>query len=145
MILSTRNLSLKGNDHKPESGFEAASTFMTAANPGESLMGRGGAFCNEKSWRPLFVPGTAKPPCVRSTENDIDRTSGLKSEFFFESEFPQRTTAGYTADFEKIPWASRAASLESRPAVTSRTSNWARAQTPLACVPRASGRCCWAA
>src|SRR5580693_8027127 len=132
MILSTRNLSLKDNDHRPESGFEAASTFMTAANPGESLMGRGGAFCNEKSWRPLFPPGRAKPPRVRSTEKDIDRTSGLKSEFFFESEFPQRTTAGYTPGFEKIPWASRAASLGSRPAVRSSISNWAWAHIPLA-------------
>ena len=82
---------------------------------------------------------------VRSTENDIDRTSGLKSEFFFESAFPQRTTAGYTPGFANIPWASRAASCGSRPIVTSSTSNWARAQTPFACVPRANGRCCWAA
>ena len=73
-----------------------------------------------------------EPFRVRSTENDMDRTSGLKSEFFFESAFPHRTTAGYTPGVANIPLASRAASPGSRPAVTSSTSNWARAQTPLA-------------
>lgn len=68
------------------------------------------------------------PSRVRSTDKDNDLTSALKSEFFFGSAFPNR---GYTPGFANIPFASRAANVGSRPWVTSNTSNWARAQTPL--------------
>ena len=52
---------------------------------------------------------------MRSTEKDNERTSGLKSEFMFGSEFANRTTAGYTPGFAKIPFASRAASAAIAP------------------------------
>src|SRR5271170_6494161 len=93
-VLSTLNLSLNGRDHRPAAGFDAVSNFMTAKNAGESLIGRVVAFCIEKSCRPTFASGTAVPFRVRSTEKDKDRTSALKSEFDFGSEFPNRTMAG---------------------------------------------------
>src|SRR5712672_1949279 len=145
MVRSTLNLSLKGRDHTAAAGFEAVSAFMVARNAVESFMGRVVAFCSEKSCRPAFAGETAAPLRVRSTEKDSDRTSGLKSEFLFGSAFPNRTVAGYTPGFLKIPFASRAASRGCRPAATSNTSNSARAQTPFAWVPRQSDRCCCAA
>src|SRR5271168_3138961 len=110
MVLSTLNLSLNDSAHKPAAGFEAVSSFMIARNAVESLMGRVVVFCSEKSCLPTFASEMDLPSQVRSTEKDNDRTSGLKSEFIFASEFPKRTTAGYTPGFAKIPFASRAAS-----------------------------------
>jgi hypothetical protein len=75
---------------------------MPGIGGAESLMGNVLAFCT-------FAPGTAAPPCVRSTENDNDHTSLLKSEFTFESAFAKRATAGYTPGVEKIPFANRSA------------------------------------
>src|SRR5260370_18157864 len=132
MVLRPLNVSLKARDHQPVAGLEAVRSFMVGRNAVESLMGRVVVVCSEKSWRPTFVPEAMVPSRVRSSEKDNDRTSGLKSEFTFGSAFPNRKVAGYTPGFEKIPFASRAASSESRPVATSNTSNSARAQTPFA-------------
>src|SRR5438445_8750499 len=136
-----RNLSLKGSDQRPATGFDAVSTLMVATNAGESLIGRVDAFCIEKS----CLGYLSSVIWARSTENDNERTSGLKSELMFESAFANRTTAGYLPGFAKIPFASRAARSGARPTVTSNISNWARTQTPLAWVPRQSDRCCFVA
>ena len=104
---------------------------MVATNARESLMGKVVAFCIEKSCRLTFVSGTVVPTLVRSTENDNERTSGLKSELMFASALANLTTAGYTPGFAKIPFASRAVNPGSRPTATSNTSNCARAQVPF--------------
>ena len=58
-----------------------------------------------------------------------------------ESAFANRTVAGWRPAFAYRPLASLAASaLSEMLAMTSKTSNTARAHTPFACVPRASGR-----
>ena len=88
-------MSLTGRDHRPAAWFDAVNSFMVARNAGTSFIGRVIAFCSEKSCRRRFASGTALPSRVRSTENDNDRTSGLKSEFMFGSAFANRTTAGY--------------------------------------------------
>ena len=46
---TTRNWSRNVSDAKPLTGFAAVSTFIVARNARASLMGRVGAFCNEKS------------------------------------------------------------------------------------------------
>src|ERR1035437_5300682 len=91
-VRTTFNLSLKGNDHRPATGFDAVRTLMVARKAGESLIGSVVAFCIEKSWRE--GPAPAISPGARSTENDSDLTSGLKSELMFASAFANRTTAG---------------------------------------------------
>lgn len=68
------------------------------------------------------------------------KTSSLKSEFFFESAFPQRTTAGYTPGFTNVPVASQAASWGSRPAFT-QGFELGRAQTPFGWVPGPARYC----
>src|SRR3954470_24520996 len=110
MVLSALSLSPNGRDHRPAIGLDAVNTFMIARNARASLIGRVVAFCSEKSCRPTFAPGAAVASRPRSTGNDSERTSALKSEFTFGSEFANRTTAGYTAGLEKIPLASRDAS-----------------------------------
>src|SRR6266550_1899282 len=106
-VRTTFNLSLKVSDHRPATGFDAVNTLTVARNAGESLMGSVVAFCIEKSCREGPSPDMLSG--VRFTENDNDRTSGLKSEFMLGSAFANRTTAGYTLAFAKIPFASRAA------------------------------------
>src|SRR5258708_21129531 len=97
-VLTTLSLSRNGSDHRPATGFDAVSTLMVATNAGESLIGRVVAFCIEKSCREELPTG-AVPSRVRSTENDNDLTSGLKSEFMFTSAFANRAQAGKTPDF----------------------------------------------
>ena len=83
---------------------------MVARNARASLMGSVVVFCSEKSCADTFAPAAAVPLRVRSTENDNERTSALKSEFTCGSELAKRTMAGYTPGCAKIPFASRAAS-----------------------------------
>src|SRR4051812_46025177 len=120
-VRTTLNLSLRGSDHRPATGFDAVNTLIVARNAVESLIGSVVAFCIEKSCRDH--PLRAISPCVRSTENDSDLTSGLKSELMLESAFANRITAEYTPGVAKIPFASRAASSGEHSAVTSNTSN----------------------
>src|SRR5438552_16752412 len=103
---------------------------MVATNAVESLIGSVDAFCIEKS----CLGYLSSTIWVRSTENDNDLTSGLKSELMFESAFANRTTADYLPGLAKIPLASRAARSGARPTVTSNISEWARTQAPLAWV-----------
>src|SRR6266705_4324618 len=144
-VLITLNLSRNRKDHSERIGFDAVNTLMVARKAGESLIGNVVAFCIEKSCRRGLASRSAAPSGARSTEKDNDLTSGLKSEFTLASAFANRTTVGWTPGFAKIAFASRVASAGSYPAVTSNTSNWARAQTPLAWVPRQSDRRCFAA
>src|SRR5712692_5294257 len=92
-VLITLNLSRNGRDHRPRIGFDAVNTLMVARKAGESLMGKVVAFCIEKSCRPGFPAETAVPSRARSTENDNDRTSDLKSEFMLASALANRASA----------------------------------------------------
>jgi hypothetical protein len=118
---------------------------MPGIGGAESLMGNVLAFCSEKSCRPTFAPGTAAPPCVRSTENDNDHTSLLKSEFAFESAFAKRATAGYTPGVEKIPFANRSAQRTIASNGDVEYLKLGSDADPLRMRPRRSGRCCCAA
>src|SRR5260221_8087874 len=93
-VLTTLSLSRNGRDHRARTGFDAVNTLMVARKAGESLMGRGVAFCIEKSCRPGFASGLAVPSRASSTQNDNHLTSGLKSEFTLASALANRTTAG---------------------------------------------------
>src|SRR5216684_6121572 len=92
-VLTTLSLSRNGRDHRARTGFDAVNTLMVARKAGESLMGRVVAFCIEKSCRSGLLAEMAVPSRARSTENDNDRTSGLKSEFMLASAFANRATA----------------------------------------------------
>ncbi len=59
-VRTTFNLSLKGSDHRPATGFDAVNTLMVATNAGESLIGKVVAFCIEKSCRENPSPARAR-------------------------------------------------------------------------------------
>src|SRR6266404_5969799 len=93
-VLITLNLSRNRKDHSERIGFDAVKRLMVARKAGESLIGNVVAFCIEKSCRRGFASRAAMLSRARSTENDNDLTSGLKSELMLASAFANRTTAG---------------------------------------------------
>ncbi len=123
--------------------FAAARIFSSVANACASLIGKVGALFIEKSWR---VGVAARTPAGTSTANESARISRLESANTLDAAFAKRTTAPYTPGFAKMPRARRSTIAESLTVrARSKTSKVARTHTPLAWVPRASGRFCLAA